>query len=409
VFFLTIVIGGYWLMGHRAQNIFLLLASYYFYGYVYPWFLYLIIASTVVDYSCGLAIVRYPQRKKLFLGLSLVTNLGLLGVFKYFGFFVDNFILLLTELGLPSFTNTISIMLPVGISFYTFQTLSYTIDVYWGKIAPRRNFVDFALYVSFFPQLVAGPIERAKRLLTQIEQKRVYNHQMIREGIFLIVWGFFKKLVIADNVAVIANMVFALENPSFYILWAGVFAFTIQIFSDFSAYTDIARGSAKLLGINLSPNFNHPFIAISPADFWSRWHMSLSSWIRDYVFTPVTYYIFRKYRNPVISNQVGILITFLLIGFWHGPSWNFILFGLYFSIIYIIFYIVMRMVPLHIRKKPALQPFRMILMFVLFNISMLIFRGGELVWIWHYFNLSPFGVDLYERQLALFLFSKALL
>ncbi|MBF0193829.1 MAG: MBOAT family protein [Magnetococcales bacterium] len=352
---------------------------------------------------------KFQQRKKLFLIISLTTNLGLLGVFKYYGFFVDNVILLLTALGLPSFTNTIEILLPVGISFYTFQTLSYTIDVYRGRIATRYDFLDFALYVAFFPQLVAGPIERAETLLPQIEKKRTYSAKMTQDAIFLIMWGFFKKLVIADNVAIIVNMVFALEEPSFYILWAGVFAFSIQVIADFSAYTDIARGSAKFLGFNLMPNFNHPYLAVSPSDFWRRWHMSLTFWIRDYVFVPITVDLMRNNKTEKYSENLGVFITFILIGLWHGANWNFVLYGLYHFILFAMFPICGRHVSSGFRNSIIVRPFRILFMFILLNIGYLIFRGGELSLIIEYYSLSPFGVSYEERQMALFLFTKALL
>ena len=223
--FLTIVFFGYWSFNRKIRNGFLLIASYYFYCYVHPWFLILILTSTLVDYLCGLGMVRAPEKRKLFLLTSLIVNLGLLGVFKYFNFFIDNVNAIFHLLGLPSFTHSLHIFLPVGISFYTFQSLSYTIDVYWGKLSPRKNFIDFALFVSFFPQLVAGPIERASRLLPQIETKRRLSPVATRNAIYLIVWGFFKKLVIADNVATTCNKIFLLENPDFALLWVGVFSF----------------------------------------------------------------------------------------------------------------------------------------------------------------------------------------
>ena len=286
IIFIAIVFTIYWTLGRKLQNIFLVGASYYFYGYVHPWFLYLILTSTLVDFICGIYMERYRQWKKYFLLLSLTANLGMLCIFKYYGFFVENIIFILDAAGLPTFTNTLHIVLPVGISFYTFQTMGYSIDVYRDQITPRHNFLDFALYVSFFPQLVAGPIERASRLLPQIESDRSFSIQLFCDAILLILHGFFLKLVVADNVAVTVNKVFAMEEPAFFLLWTGVFGFSIQVFADFSAYTNIARGTAKLLGFELMENFVHPYIAHSPAEFWKRWHISLTGWIRDYVFTP---------------------------------------------------------------------------------------------------------------------------
>ena len=211
----------------------------------------------------------------------------MLGFFKYFNFFAENVAAALQALGLSVSEPTLRILLPVGISFYTFQAMSYTIDVYKGELRARRSLLDLAVFISFFPHLVAGPIQRASFLLPQVEARRRFSPERAQSGFILICWGFFKKLVIADNVGVIANKVFALADPTFYILWAGVFAFAIQIYADFSAYTDIARGTSRWLGFELTQNFDHPYLARSPADFWRRWNISLSTWFRDYVYIPL--------------------------------------------------------------------------------------------------------------------------
>ncbi|MBF0186989.1 MAG: MBOAT family protein [Magnetococcales bacterium] len=409
IVFLVLVLTIYWSLSHRMQNRFLLGASYLFYGYVHPWFLSLILVSTVTDYLCGLGMERRPEHKKRFLWISLGVNLGLLAAFKYFGFFVENVAALLNVLGLPSFTWTLHILLPVGISFYTFQTLSYSIDVYWGRIKPRRDFLDFALYVAFFPQLVAGPIERASRLLPQLEKPRIFNTGVALEAFHLLLWGFFKKLVIADNVAVIVNKIFFLENPTFPILWVGVFAFAIQIFADFSAYTDIARGTAKLMGVHLVQNFNHPFIAVSPSDFWARWHMSLTGWIREYVFTPMTLSLMRNPRTRRFGAGLSVFITFILVGFWHGASWNFILFGAYYGILFILFDIFGKKVPDSIANAGWIRPFRMLFMFLLVLVGFLIFRETDMGYLWHYLTLDPFVSTPLDRDVALFLFARTVL
>jgi D-alanyl-lipoteichoic acid acyltransferase DltB (MBOAT superfamily) len=322
--FVVLLVLIYWRLSHRAQNVLLLAASYVFYGWVHPWWVVVMLASTTVDYWAGRRMEDDPARRRLYLAGSLVVNLGMLGFFKYFNFFIDNVRVVAEALGLTVSWPLLEVLLPAGISFYTFQALSYTIDVYRGEMRARRNPVDFALFVAFFPHLVAGPIMRAKNLLVQVEQVRVWDWRLSRQALVLICWGYFKKLVVADNLGVIANRVFAHQDPSFEMLWAGVFAFGLQIYADFSAYSDIARGTARWFGFSLVVNFNHPYIAHSPSDFWHRWHISLSTWFRDYVYIPLG-----GSRVPAFQREMNLLATFLISGFWHGASWNFVMWGLY--------------------------------------------------------------------------------
>ena len=326
--FLPAAVLIYWLLPHRGQNIFLLGASYLFLGYVHPWFLGLIFTVTLANYLCARGMAWRPDRRRALMILAAAVSLGVLGVFKYADFFLTNVAALLTALGLASFTATLGILLPVGISFYTFQALAYTIDVYRGDLEPRASLLHVALFIAFFPQLVAGPIERAGHLLPQVENRRQVTPEGINQGLVLLIWGFFKKLVIADNAGLIAYKVFALPDPGFPILWAGVWAFAIQILADFWSYTDIARGSARLLGFSLSRNFDHPYLACSPADFWRRWHMSLSYWLRDYVYIPLG-----GSRCSAARSAFNIMTTFLLSGLWHGASWNFVLWGGYHGLL----------------------------------------------------------------------------
>ncbi|MHC4944755.1 MAG: MBOAT family O-acyltransferase [Planctomycetota bacterium] len=384
--FLAAVFCLYWALSRRMQNVLLLGASYFFYGYVHPWFLYLLLTSTLTDYFCGLGMKRYPSRKRVLLIVSLVVNLGMLGVFKYFNFFIDNMTVILTELGLPTFARTLDIFLPVGISFYTFQTLSYTIDIYRGRFEPRRNFIDFAVFVGFFPQLVAGPIERARRLLPQFEIKRTFHPDTARRGLYLMLWGFFKKLVIADNVAVYCNRVFAIEEPSFLMLWAGVFAFCTQLYADFSAYTDIARGTARLFGIRLTRNFNHPYIARSPIVFWQRWHMSLTTWLRDYVYLSLSRTKGFKRLRPF-----NMLATFFLCGLWHGASWNFVLWGLYNGAAILIFPFYEGIVKKIFRKPFLVSAVLLGTMFFFLNSHCLLFREQNLSYLIKHLSLDPFA------------------
>ena len=285
--FFLVTVAVYWRLPRAAQNVLLLVASYVFYGWVHPWWPVLLLVTTVVDYWSARRIAERPHSdKKGWLWLSIFANLGLLGVYKYFDFFVVNMAAAGAAVGWNIPPIALRLALPAGISFYTFQSMSYTIDVYRGHAPARRSFIDVAAFVSFFPHLVAGPIMRATNLLPQIEQKRTFSAAAARDATVVIVWGLFKKLVIADNTGVIANKVFALQDPDFFVLWAGVFAFAIQIYADFSAYTDIARGVAKWYGFDLIRNFQRPYLAAGPADFWHRWNISLSTWFRDYVYFP---------------------------------------------------------------------------------------------------------------------------
>jgi alginate O-acetyltransferase complex protein AlgI len=335
IYFLVLIVGMYWLINKKHfQNILLLAGSYFFYGYIHPWFCYLLVTTTLVDYFCGRAIHTSITNKRLFLILSLSINLGILGVFKYFNFFLDNFYSAVATLGITVSPYTLNILLPIGISFYTFRSLSYTIDIYRGEINPRKNLIDYALFVAFFPELMAGPIERAKKLLPQIEQHRKWRWEYLLTATSLFLRGYLKKLVIADNIAVYTNKIFILDSPSFFILAVGSLAFAIQIYADFSAYTDIARGSGKLLGFELTENFNSPYLAISPSDFWRRWHISLSTWIRDYIYIP--------FGGSRVGSKLKFLFVLLssmgLCGLWHGAAWNFILWGLYYGALIFIYH-----------------------------------------------------------------------
>jgi D-alanyl-lipoteichoic acid acyltransferase DltB (MBOAT superfamily) len=401
--FFVVVTALYWTLPQRWQNVLLLVASYVFYGYVHPWFLILIAASTVIDYSAARGMEAWPHRRKAFLWLSVTSNFGMLGFFKYFNFFAENVAGALRVFGLTVSEPTLRILLPVGISFYTFQAMSYTIDVYKGELRARRSLLDLAVFISFFPHLVAGPIQRASFLLPQVEARRRFSPERARTGFLLICWGFFKKLVIADNVGVVANKVFALSDPTFYILWAGVFAFAIQIYADFSAYTDIARGTSRWLGFELTQNFDHPYLARSPADFWRRWNISLSSWFRDYVYIPLGGS--HGGRAMWIRN---VLVTFLLSGFWHGASWNYVLWGFYHGVL-----LLLTRGSGGARTAARLAAWRVVPqiagMFVLTLVGWLLFRETELAAIVRDVRLSPFNVSELDRQTGLYLFLLAFL
>lgn len=326
--FLPIVFALYWSIFQKdlkAQNFFVIVASYTFYGW-WDWrFLSLIIFSTLVDYFVAnrLAQEGNKRRRKLLLIISVVVNLGFLGFFKYYNFFVESFISGFSFLGQEIQANTLNIIIPVGISFYTFQTLSYTIDVYRRKLEPTRDLLSFAAFVAFFPQLVAGPIERATNLLPQFYRKRNFDYASAVNGMRQILWGLFKKMVIADNCAEYANLIFNnsadLNGMS---LFLGALFFTFQIYGDFSGYSDIAIGTARLFGFDLKQNFAFPYFSRDIAEFWRRWHISLSTWFRDYLYIPLGGSRVGKWLN--VRN---VFIIFIVSGFWHGANWTYIFWG----------------------------------------------------------------------------------
>lgn len=336
--FLPLFFISYWFFFNRnlkAQNFLILFGSYLFYGWWDYRFLALIFLSTLVDYYVGLALhssKRKAQRQSL-LTLSVLFNLGILGFFKYFNFFTQSFIDFLDILGFQvNNVWALEILLPVGISFYTFQTMSYTLDIYKGKLEPTADFISFASFVSFFPQLVAGPIERASNLLPQMLEKRKFDYQQSANGLFLIVNGFFRKVVLADNFAVYVDSTWNnIESASVITLCLGAFLFGLQIYFDFSGYSNIARGIAKLLGFELMVNFDRPYVARRITEFWGRWHISLSTWFRDYVYIPLG-----GNRMSLERWTMNIAIVFLLSGLWHGANWTFIVWALIHVSLYFI-------------------------------------------------------------------------
>jgi D-alanyl-lipoteichoic acid acyltransferase DltB (MBOAT superfamily) len=318
----------------KYRNIFLLVVSYFFYGW-WDWrFLGLIFFSSILDFFLGKKIdeEQNPINRKWLLGLSLGINLGLLGFFKYAGFFVESFTTAFTFLGFPIESHTINIILPVGISFYTFQTLSYTWDIYKRQLKPNHDVLRFLAFVSFFPQLVAGPIERASHLLPQFDSIKKINYKQLRSGFLLMAVGFFKKIVIADRLARFVDPAFAdYDQLAGYSAIIAILFFTLQLYFDFSAYSNIAIGCGKMLGFELSLNFNKPYLSTSFSDFWRRWHISLSSWFKDYVYIPLG-----GNKSGKFFTIRNFLIVFLLSGLWHGASWNFVLWGLFNGLFLII-------------------------------------------------------------------------
>lgn len=327
--FLPIVFALYWFIcgkNIKWQNILVILASYVFYGW-WDWrFLGLIIFSSLVDYSIGLTLAKEVKqsRRKVLLWISILINLGFLGFFKYCNFFIDNFTTAFTFMGGSIQSNTLNIILPVGISFYTFQTLSYTIDVYKRKLEPTQDIFSFLAFVSFFPQLVAGPIERATHLLPQFYKERKFHFSKAADGCRQILWGLVKKVVIADQCAYYANQIFDnAEDYSGSTLLLGALFFTFQIYGDFSGYSDIAIGTSRLFGFDLKQNFATPYFSRNIAEFWRRWHISLSTWFRDYLYIPLG-----GSKGSLLKKVRNVFIIFLVSGFWHGANWTFIMWGL---------------------------------------------------------------------------------
>ncbi len=397
--FLVTILAAYWLLPRRGQNILLLAASYVFYGYVHVWFLGMITFTSTIDWFTANQIVKRPQHKKLFLALTLGTNFAILCSFKYLDFFTGGHALqILHGIGFTSFTAAdVQALLPVGISFYTYQSASYVVDVYRGQLAPRKNWLDYLLFVSFFPQLVAGPIERAGHLLAQVEGQRIFDTRKARGAVVLILWGYMKKLAIADNAAMTCNKVFSLENPSWPVLWAGVFAFAIQIYADFSAYTDIARGTARLFGFELMQNFNHPYQAASPGEFWRRWHISLSTWFRDYIYISLG----GSHCNSA-RIALNIMATFLLSGLWHGASWNYILWGGYHGCLLVVWRF-WENGPSSIRPQRLWPWVQVLFTFALINIGWLMFRETNLSMLMKYFMLNPLQATAADWQTGVYL------
>lgn len=326
--FLPIVFLLYWFIFNKSlklQNALIVVASYTFYGW-WDWrFLALILFSTIVDYSIGVALSneKNQPKRKILLWISILINLGFLGFFKYYNFFLDNFIEAFSLFGTKIQANTLNIILPVGISFYTFQTLSYTIDVYRRKLEPTKDVVAFSAFVSFFPQLVAGPIERASNLLPQFYTERVFKYEKAVDGMRQILWGLFKKIVIADNCAQYANIIF--NNSDDYsgsTLVLGALFFAFQIYGDFSGYSDIAIGTSRLFGFDLKQNFAFPYFSRDIGEFWRRWHISLSTWFRDYLYIPLG-----GSRGTKWNQVRNLFIIFIVSGFWHGANWTFIVWG----------------------------------------------------------------------------------
>lgn len=376
-FFIVFIL--YWAVRERRwQNLLLLMAGYYFYGSLHIGYAALLGLSTIADFFLARGMMDRPERKRFLLTLSLIVNLGVLAFFKYAGFFVQEINAFLALFNLQS--NLMHILLPAGLSFFTLKKLGYMLDVSRGTLKPTPAFIDFALYVSFFPQLIAGPIERPQKLLPQIEAPRAWKMDHFFSAWTLLVMGFFKKLVIANSIQVIVDRIFGFAEPSGFLLLCGALGYTLQILADFSAYVDLSRGISRLLGFETSENFRQPYLSISPTDFWNRWHITLSTWLRDYVFFPVRRAMLQFRLHETVAMSIPPIVTMFISGAWHGANANFVVWGLYYGVLIAAY----QLAGIRGDWQPATKVKTFVawlLMFAIIVFGWAIFRAPSLAWL----------------------------
>jgi len=380
--FCVTVLALYWMVQRKAwQNLVLLAASYVFYGWIHPWYLILLGLSTLADYFLANGMSRFRERARTYLTLSLVLNLGVLAFFKYYNFFNDALAARLSLFGLHTDVLLVSLALPAGLSFYTLKKLSYILNVSRGTLKPSENLVDFALYVSFFPQIISGPIDRPQKLFPQIEAARRWQIEFFTSAWPLIAMGVFKKVVIADTIKSIVDRVFSLQAPSKLLVLAAALGFTLQILADFSAYTDISRGVARLFGFETSENFRTPYLSLTPSEFWSRWHITLSNFLRDFIFFPLRRSLLRKRTLPSwLVNALPPLVTMAVSGLWHGAGWTYLVWGLYYGFLIVAYQ--SAGIQGEWKLSSRLKTFgAWLLMFSLIVFGWLLFRAPSLSWV----------------------------
>jgi D-alanyl-lipoteichoic acid acyltransferase DltB (MBOAT superfamily) len=381
--FFALLFLTYWLVREgRWQNALLLFASYVFYAWLAPWYAALLGVSTLADFTLARQMKRQGDKAKTYLILSLVLNLGVLAFFKYYDFLNTQVAENLTGLGLSVDWLFIKILLPAGLSFYTLKKLAYMIDVSRGTLQPSEDLLSFALFVSFFPQLIAGPIDRYQKLMPQIEQKRIWQSSFFYSAWPLLVMGLFKKIVVADSIRPIVDRIFGLDQPSLVLVIAGTLGFTLEILADFSAYTDLSRGAAQLLGFNTSENFNRPYLSLTPTEFWNRWHITLSTWLRDYIFFPVRRALLRRKEQLPhwLLLSIPPLVTMFISGIWHGAGLTYMVWGLYYGILIAGY----QLLGLRGDWKPAGRLnalFAWLVMFAFIAFGWLIFRAPSMTWL----------------------------
>ncbi|HSL45899.1 MAG TPA: MBOAT family O-acyltransferase [Anaerolineales bacterium] len=405
--FFALTFAVYWLLlRHRGQNIFLLLASYIFYGWFHPWYPVMLGASTLADFFLARRMRADRERTKWYMALSLSLNLGVLAFFKYYNFFNAQAAEALTSAGLRVDWLFVNIFLPAGLSFYTLKKLAYMIDVSRGSLEPSDDLVGFALFVSFFPQIVAGPIDRYQKLIPQIQRERIWQPGFFYAAWPLLVTGFFKKIVVADTLKSVVDRIFALSEPSMVLIIAGALGFTLEILADFSAYTDLSRGIAQLLGYNTSENFNKPYLSLTPTEFWNRWHITLSTWLRDYVFFPIRRALLKRtYSLPArLSMSIPPLVTMFISGLWHGAGLTFVVWGVYYGVLIAGY----QLAGLRGDWKPAghLKTFfAWLIMFTFIVFGWLIFRAPSMSWLLDVFRSAEWAHSRSDWVVALIILS----
>ena len=382
-FFFALVFSMYWLVREgRWQNTLLILASYVFYTWLSPWYAVLLGVSTLADFYLARQMKQKNNSAKTYLALSSILSLGVLAIFKYYNFFNTQVAEALTSVGLSADWLFIKVFLPAGLSFYTLKKLAYMIDVSRGTLQPADDLLSFALFVSFFPQIVAGPMDRYQKLMPQIQRKRIWQSSFFYSAWPLIVMGLFKKIVVADSIKPIVDRVFGLDHPSMVLIIAGTLGFTLEILADFSAYTDLSRGVAQLLGFNTSENFNKPYLSLTPTDFWNRWHITLSAWLRDYIFFPIRRALLRR-KEPLpnwLLLSIPPLVTMFISGIWHGAGLTYMIWGLYYGVLIAGY----QLIGLRGDWKPAGRLktfFAWLIMFALIAFGWLIFRAPSMTWL----------------------------
>lgn len=401
--FYLIVFALYWTVrDYRWQNLILLIGSSFFYGWLVPWHVVILFLSIGIDYFLALAMIRWKSHSVLLMRFGILLNISLLFLVKYY-FFVYNIAnSWLYQAGLTNFAFPANIILPLGLSFYILKKISYLIEIAKGTWQPTKDFISFAAYVSFFPQILSGPIDRPQKLLKQLETLRLWSSMYLYQAWSLILMGLFKKLVISNSLKVIVDQIFLREEPSKLLLLLGGLAFTFQILADFSSYTDISRGLSFLLGLDTTENFNKPYLALTPGEFWNRWHISFSSWLRDYIFFPIRRVVVRYRLNEKLAIAIPPIITMFISGIWHGVGWTFVAWGLYYGILIAGY----QLIGLKTDWKPdgaMKQFFAWLVMFFFIVFGWLIFRSSSLSWLWNALIHSPYYQDSNELIAVLIL------
>jgi len=404
--FFIIVFSAYWLIRRRAwQNALLLTASYLFYGWIHPWYAALLGLSTLADYFLALGIAARRERVKRYMALSLAINLGVLAFFKYYGFFNERLFQWLAGLGIQVDAFTVRLLFPMGLSFYTLKKIAYMLDVSRGTLEPSRDLVEFSLFVSFFPQINSGPIDRAQKLLPQIHSERAWKAEYFYRAWPLIVMGMFKKFVVADTLAsLVVIPIFNLQSATALMMVTGALGFTVQVLADFSAYTDLARAAAILFGFETSENFNAPYESLTPTEFWNRWHITLSTWLRDYIFFPLRRALLRsKNRLPAwLTEALPPLATMLVSGIWHGAGWTYVFWGVFFGALIAIY----QALGLGGSWKPGRWWTRFLAWLTMFSfivVSFLIFRAPSIHWL--FVNLASNPMIGSREQIVVVIFN----